>query len=143
MQYGRQLRTSSSLQDGIEQSRGSLCCGSVQGVGHVPRRISSICSSFLRRGGMITCRVTGARRYSPRSDTAFLEVRKMICKVAQGGYNPLIFSCIPYNGKFLFIRELHVRTPFLSNSDDRFHFFIQFAAVIEEAGTIVGSGLLG
>ena len=39
-------------------------------VGHVPRRISSICSSLLWRGGTITCRVTGARRYSPCSDTA-------------------------------------------------------------------------
>jgi len=33
-------------------------------VGHVPKRISSICSSFLRRGGTITCRITGTRRYS-------------------------------------------------------------------------------
>ena len=33
-------------------------------VGHVPRRISSICSSFLRRGGTISCKVAGPRRYS-------------------------------------------------------------------------------
>lgn len=33
-------------------------------VGHVPRRISSICSVFLRRGGSITCTVTGSRHYS-------------------------------------------------------------------------------
>ena len=33
-------------------------------VGHVPKRISSICSSFLRRDGTITCQVTGTRRYS-------------------------------------------------------------------------------
>ena len=51
-------------------------------VGHVPRRILSICSSFLQRGGTITCRVTGVRRYSLRSDTAFLQVRKATCKVA-------------------------------------------------------------
>ena len=30
-------------------------------IGHVPRKISSVC---LRRGGYITCRVTGSRRYS-------------------------------------------------------------------------------
>ena len=34
-------------------------------VGHVPRRISSLCSAFIRRGGTITCQVTDAiRRYS-------------------------------------------------------------------------------
>ena len=33
-------------------------------VGHVPRKISSVCSVFLRRGGVIHCIVTGARRYS-------------------------------------------------------------------------------
>ena len=33
-------------------------------VGHVPKKISSICSLFLRRGGAIRCTVTGARRYS-------------------------------------------------------------------------------
>ena len=33
-------------------------------VGHIPRRISSICSIFLRRGGEIKCTVNGGRRYS-------------------------------------------------------------------------------
>ncbi len=33
-------------------------------VGHVPGKISSICSLFLRRNGSISCRVTGSRRYS-------------------------------------------------------------------------------
>uniref|UniRef100_A0A1X7TR33 Uncharacterized protein n=1 Tax=Amphimedon queenslandica TaxID=400682 RepID=A0A1X7TR33_AMPQE len=33
-------------------------------VGHLPRKISSTCSLFLRRGGRIDCKVTGARRYS-------------------------------------------------------------------------------
>ena len=33
-------------------------------VGHIPRKISSICSLYLRRGGLIICRVTGSRRYS-------------------------------------------------------------------------------
>ena len=33
-------------------------------VGHVPRCISPICYVFLRRGGTISCRVTGHRRYS-------------------------------------------------------------------------------
>ena len=33
-------------------------------VGHVPRRISPLCSVFIRRGGSITCIVNGPRRYS-------------------------------------------------------------------------------
>lgn len=33
-------------------------------VGHVPRKISTICSLFIRRGGTIGCIVNGRRRYS-------------------------------------------------------------------------------
>ena len=33
-------------------------------VGHVPRKISTVCSLFLCRGGLIACRVTGRRCYS-------------------------------------------------------------------------------
>lgn len=33
-------------------------------VGHVPRKISSLCAAFLRRSGVITCTVQGNRRYS-------------------------------------------------------------------------------
>ena len=41
-----------------------VICKSDIVVGHVLKRILSICSSFLRRGGTITCKVTGPRRYS-------------------------------------------------------------------------------
>ena len=33
-------------------------------VGHVPKKISRICSSFLQHGGTITAIVTGHQRYS-------------------------------------------------------------------------------
>ena len=33
-------------------------------VGHIPRKISQICSLFLARGGAIVCTPTGRRRYS-------------------------------------------------------------------------------
>ena len=33
-------------------------------IGHVPRRISSICSLFLQNEGSITCQVTGHRQFS-------------------------------------------------------------------------------
>ena len=33
-------------------------------VGHLPRKISCTCSMFLRKGGLISCEVTGKRQYS-------------------------------------------------------------------------------
>ena len=33
-------------------------------VGHVPRKFSCVLSLFIRRGGIITSRVTGSRQYS-------------------------------------------------------------------------------
>lgn len=33
-------------------------------VGHLPCKISHLCSLFLRRGGEITCKITESRRYS-------------------------------------------------------------------------------
>ena len=33
-------------------------------VGHLPKKISSTCSMFLRKGGSISCRVTGNQQYS-------------------------------------------------------------------------------
>ena len=43
-------------------------------VGHVPRIISTTCSSFLRRTGTITCRVIGGRRYSNGLTQGDLEI---------------------------------------------------------------------
>ena len=43
-------------------------------VGYVPRKISSICSLFLRRGGAIHCIVTGTKRFSADLDQGGLEV---------------------------------------------------------------------
>ena len=59
-------------------------------VGHVPRKISSICSLFLRQSGSIICRVTGSRQYS--SD------------LPQGGLENscvLTFSCAAKDGNCL------------------------------------------
>ncbi len=43
-------------------------------VGHVPRKISSVCSLFLRRGGSIRCQVTGSRRFSQDLPQGGLEI---------------------------------------------------------------------
>ena len=44
-------------------------------VGHVPKKISSICAVFfLRRGGTIDCHITGCRRYSADLIQGGLEV---------------------------------------------------------------------
>ena len=33
-------------------------------VGHIPRKISNVCSIFIRKGGSIYCLTTGSRRFS-------------------------------------------------------------------------------
>lgn len=43
-------------------------------VGHLPRRISPLCSAFLRRGGRIKCIVNGHRKYSEDLPQGGLEV---------------------------------------------------------------------
>ena len=48
--------------------------GEEKTVGHVPRRLSAICSLFIRRGGAINCRVNGHRRYSADLPQGGLEI---------------------------------------------------------------------
>ena len=43
-------------------------------IGHLPRKLSRLCSLFLRRGGAIFCTVTGGRRYSGDLPQGGLEV---------------------------------------------------------------------
>ena len=43
-------------------------------VGHLPQKISRICSMFLQRGGEITATVTGRRRYSSNLVQGGLEI---------------------------------------------------------------------
>ena len=43
-------------------------------VGHVPRKISAICSLFLRQSGKISCCVTGPRQYSSDLPQGGLEI---------------------------------------------------------------------
>lgn len=48
--------------------------GAVTTVGHIPRKISAICSIFIRRGGSITCVVNGSRHYSADLPQGGLEI---------------------------------------------------------------------
>ncbi len=43
-------------------------------VGNLPKRISQVCSLFLRRGGSLTCQVTGNRRHSSDLNQGGLEI---------------------------------------------------------------------
>ena len=43
-------------------------------VGHILKRISALCSIFIRRGGNIKCTVNGSRRYSADLPQGGLEV---------------------------------------------------------------------
>ena len=59
-------------------------------VGHVPRKISFICSLFLRQSGSIICRVTGNKQYSSDLPQNGLEVPCV-----------LTFSCTAKDGSCL------------------------------------------
>ena len=50
-------------------------------IGHLPRKVSRVCSLFLRRGGTIHCRVTGGRRYSHDLPQGGLEIP---CRIVFG-----------------------------------------------------------
>ena len=43
-------------------------------VGHIPRKISAICSIFIRRGDSIVCLVDGSHRYSSDLPQGGLEI---------------------------------------------------------------------
>lgn len=43
-------------------------------MGNVPRKISALCSTFIRKGGTISCCVTGSRRYSSDLPQGGLEI---------------------------------------------------------------------
>ena len=47
-------------------------------VGHLPRKISLVCSLFIKRGGTIMCEVTDRRRYSADLLQGGLEVPCMV-----------------------------------------------------------------
>ena len=49
-------------------------------VGHLPRKVSRLCSLFLRRGGTIDCIVTGARRHSADLPQGSLELRPRVSR---------------------------------------------------------------
>ena len=52
-------------------------------VGHVPKKISAICSIFIRRGGNINCVVNGARRFSADLPQGGLEIPCILNFTAQ------------------------------------------------------------
>jgi len=43
-------------------------------IGQLPRKISHVCSLFLRRGGCTSCTVTGTKRYSADLPQGGLEI---------------------------------------------------------------------
>lgn len=43
-------------------------------VGHLPRKISHLCSLFIRRGGTILCRIRGTQQYSRDLPQGGLEI---------------------------------------------------------------------
>ena len=60
-------------------------------VGHIPKKISSVCSLYLRRGGSIICRVTGSRRYSEDLIQGGLEIPCVL--IFEGGATLTTKAC--------------------------------------------------
>ena len=55
-------------------------------IGHLPTKISRVCSLFLRRGGVIRCTVSATRRYSmdlPQGGLEILCVVKFIANAKE------------------------------------------------------------
>lgn len=46
---------------------------------HVPRKISQICTLFIRRGGTITCLVNGRRKYLADLPQGGIEIPCILC----------------------------------------------------------------
>jgi hypothetical protein len=53
-------------------------------VGHIPRKISTICHLFLRHGGEMICQIVGARRYSADLPQGGLEVPCYVTFIGSG-----------------------------------------------------------
>ena len=79
--------------------------------GHLPRKISSLCSMLLQRGGTISCTVTGEKRYSHDLPQGGLEIPcqlkftgndkdvSQIQKLVQGFLTKASCSCGEQNNK--------------------------------------------
>lgn len=64
-------------------------------VGHVPRRISTMCSMFLGRRGTITCTITGAKRYSADLAQGGMEVPCTLTFAGEENYVKNIRRLLP------------------------------------------------
>ena len=56
-------------------------------IGHVPRRISAACNSFMQRGSAVMCKVTGPRHYSSDLPQGGLEI---LCRLVFRGTSKLL-----------------------------------------------------
>ena len=61
-------------------------------VGHVPRKLSSICSIFIQKGGTISCQVSGGRRYSADLIATRWFGNSLCVEISMGGCH-LITKC--------------------------------------------------
>ena len=61
--------------------------GTMTTVGHIPRKLSAICSIFIRCGGTINCVVNSTRHYSANLQQGGLEITRVLNFMAktQGG----------------------------------------------------------
>ena len=63
-------------------------------IGHLPQKVSRVCSLFLRKGGTIDCVVTGTRKYS--ADLPHMDWKFHVNYYSLPKHVKLI-SCTPYS----------------------------------------------
>ena len=65
-------------------------------IGHLPRKVSRVCSLFLRRGGSIHCTVTGRQRYSVDLPQGGLEIPCFVVFAAKPKEIKKLFLIVSY-----------------------------------------------
>ena len=77
----------------------AVCNGDIV-IGHVPRKISSVCSLYICRGGEIHCRVTGFRRFSADLEQGGLEVPILNLRTRGLNFRSLNFRMLTWHTNY-------------------------------------------
>ena len=77
-------------------------------VGHVPRAISAVCYLFIKKGGTISCEITGSHRYSSDLPQGVLELP---CKLTFSGPVKVLVPCLLDITAYIYLPQGGRETP--------------------------------
>ena len=100
----------------------SVCNGDIV-IGHVPRKISSVCSLYIRRGGEIHCRVTGSRCFSADLEQGGLEAPILNLRTRGLNFRSLNFRMLTLHTNYTKISTIR-KFPAIRYIVDEVHAFI-------------------